>query len=320
MKDHAPRVSIGLPVYNGEKYLQQAIDSILAQTYSDFELIISDNASTDRTQDICRAYIVQDKRIQYYRNTENLGLAANYNNAYSRAVGEYFKWAAHDDLVAPAFMERCVDALDNNPAAVLAYSKAEIIDANGFHVVNHDPGPNLTSLGAHQRFRAFLFSSYLAVQLSGLIRSSVLRKTGKYGKYPASDEVLLAELALYGPFVEIPDRLFCVRLHNDQTTFGALVPGAKPKPFKQRDRALLFDTSLRDRVALLHWMYFFDCLRAANGAPVSLYQHVYCYVQMARWVLVPSHTRAMGKDVFLAARQVFRRSYLMAKNGFAGAR
>src|SRR3972149_8539793 len=93
-----PRVSVGLPVFNGEQFLRQALDSVLAQTYPGFELIISDNASTDRTQDICEAYATRDKRIQYYRQSKNVGGGRNYNFVFEVSNGEYFKWLAHDDF------------------------------------------------------------------------------------------------------------------------------------------------------------------------------------------------------------------------------
>ena len=101
MATDGPRVSIGLPVYNGDNYLAETLDSILAQTFTDFELIISDNGSTDRTEAICRRYAAQDHRVRYVRNPSNLGAARNYKRAFELARGEYFKWNGHDDPLAP---------------------------------------------------------------------------------------------------------------------------------------------------------------------------------------------------------------------------
>src|SRR5262249_36899823 len=131
MNNHKPRVSIGMPVYHGEPFLKEALDSILAQTYSDFELIISDNASTDRTQEICTAYAAKDKRIQYSRNDKNLGAAKNYNRVFELSSGEYFKWAAHDDICAPDFLVRCITVLDQDPSVVLCYPREIGIDEQG---------------------------------------------------------------------------------------------------------------------------------------------------------------------------------------------
>ena len=113
-----PRVSIGIPVYNGGRFIKEAIDSILAQTFEDFELILSDNASTDETEEICKEYATLDRRIRYYRNEENLGAAKNYNRVFELSNGEYFKWASHDDLCAPEYLERCIAALCPPPPGV----------------------------------------------------------------------------------------------------------------------------------------------------------------------------------------------------------
>lgn len=308
MSAHKPRVSIGMPVYNGEKYIEAAIDSILAQTFSDFEFIISDNASVDRTQEICLAYASQDGRIHYHRNAKNLGAAPNYNRTFALSTGEYFKWADHDDSIAPTFLEKCVEALDQNPEAILSYSQGRIIDDRGMFGEDYDPKPDLTSLGPHQRFRKVMFTPSLVIQLSGLIRANVLKKIPGYGTYPASDEVLLAELALYGQFYEIPERLFNVRLHSQQSTFGALVPGRNEVTFSQRDRISFFDTSKEGTIVLPHWLFFFDSLRAVRWAPLSSYEQAYCYAQILRWALRPDHFRALGKDLLLAAQKYLART------------
>src|SRR3954470_23138397 len=107
-----PRVTIGLPVYNGARYLAEAIESVLAQTFTDFELVISDNASTDATAAIALQYAARDPRVRYSRNRENIGSARNFGRAFELATGEFFKWMASDDLISPEFLENCVAALD----------------------------------------------------------------------------------------------------------------------------------------------------------------------------------------------------------------
>ena len=123
-----PRLSIGLPVYNGEGLLPAGIDALLTQSYKDFELIISDNASTDRTAEICRGYEAQDSRVRYIRQSHNIGMVANHNVLVGFARGEFFTWASHDDLYADDYLQRCVDALDKKPEAVLAHSWWVLID------------------------------------------------------------------------------------------------------------------------------------------------------------------------------------------------
>src|SRR5262245_34163763 len=115
MANTVAKVSIGLPVYNGDNFIRQTIESYLSQTFEDFELIISDNASTDRTEEICRTFAVQDRRVRYTRNKENIGLARNYNQVFTMSCGEYFKWADHDDMCRPTFLMKCVQALEEHP-------------------------------------------------------------------------------------------------------------------------------------------------------------------------------------------------------------
>ena len=138
MTSNQPRLSIGLPVYNGEKFLKEAIDSLLAQTFEDFELIISDNASTDKTEEICRAYAEKDQRIRYYRNDKNIGCARNFDRVFKLSSGEYFKWAAYDDLHAPDFIEKCVEVLDQDPTIILCHSQTYFIDEEGSFLQNYD--------------------------------------------------------------------------------------------------------------------------------------------------------------------------------------
>ncbi len=146
MRNSLPYVSIGLPVYDGERFLAETLDSLLAQTFEDLELIISDNASTDRTQEICKDYLAKDRRIRYYRNDQNLGAARNYNRVFELSTGKYFKWAAHDDLCASALTERCVEVLDSEPSAVMCYARTIIIDEHGKHQKDFDDFLDLRSL------------------------------------------------------------------------------------------------------------------------------------------------------------------------------
>jgi glycosyltransferase involved in cell wall biosynthesis len=297
METLKPRVSVGLPVFNAEKYLDQAINSILKQTYSNFELIISDNSSTDRTQDICMAYAAKDPRIRYFRNEINLGAAPNFNRVFKLSESEFFKWAPYDDLVAPDFLTRCVEILDENPKIILCYSKIKIIDEKSDYVVDYDPGPDTSSLKPHERFRNLVLKPEYAVQQMGLFRSEILKKTELMGSYPSSDEVFLAQVTLLGEFYELPERLYLYRRHSEQSTQG-----------KQRSRVLFFDTSLKDKIVLPKWLYFFACLRVIANSPIHAYEKLYCYRHMLQWIFIPSNFRALGKDVLLAANQVMKRT------------
>ncbi len=290
------RVSIGLPVFNGERYLPEALESCLAQTYSGFELIVSDNASTDRTQLICETYAAKDSRIRYYRNEVNMGIVPNFNRTFALSSTEYFKWAPYDDLIAPNFLERCVSVLDSNPEYILCYTKAIIIDDEGRYEVDYDPGPPTESTRPERRFRQLMLHPEYAIQQMGLFRSDVLRRTLLHGSFPSCDEVLLAELSLMGPFYEIPERLYIYRRHRAQST-------SQPK---QRDRVLLFDASLAHRIVLPKWRYFAAAWRVIGRHRLNLSTRMSCYGTMLRWLIVGPHFRAMGKDVLLAVRQAMR--------------
>ena len=219
MKACTPKVSIGLPVYNGEKYLALALDSVLKQDFADFELIISDNASRDGTAEICKAYAARDPRIRYYRKEVNIGAAPNYENVFHLARGEIFKWHAHDDLLLPGFLSRCFEVIDAAPASlVLIYPRCEIIDEHG-NVSGRMP--NSVEMWEKQPYKRLAHVlRWLAAPnpIWGLIRTDVLRRTQLTGtvSYTVSywDDCLLAELALYGEIREIPEVLQQHRSYN----------------------------------------------------------------------------------------------------------
>lgn len=216
----SPAVSIGLPVYNGARYLSGAIEAILAQTYENFELIICDNASSDETPQICERFARQDPRIRYVRQPRNVGAAANFNQCVVLAGGRYFKWAAHDDLIEPEFLERCVGLLESNPDAVLCQSMVQIIDQDGRAQDAYDPATSGTgSPRPVERFAGRLRTRWCE-DIFGVIRTGALRESGLIGTYPSADRALLAELALRGRFVFVPELLFSNREHVDRSTRG----------------------------------------------------------------------------------------------------
>ncbi len=212
MKRETPRVSIGMPVYNGARTIRQAIDSLLSQDYADFELIISDNASEDETYDICLDYAKSDDRVRLYRNESNLGAAFNYNHVFHLARGEYFKWACHDDWCAPQFLSRCIQTLDANPAAALAFPGTILVEDDGSFIRFYDEPCDATSHSAADRFLAVYWDLDLANTIFGVMRADILQETRLHPAHWEGDKVLLAELALRGPFVEVPEALFYRRI------------------------------------------------------------------------------------------------------------
>jgi len=275
MRTNLPYVSIGLPVYNGERFLTQALDSLLAQTFENFELIISDNASTDRTQEICKDYAVKDRRIRYYRNDQNLGAARNYNRVFELSSGKYFKWAAHNDLCAPVLIERCVEVLDSEPSVVICYARTSIIDEHGRHQRDHDDLMDLRSPNPHERFRDYLFRrAGMCNAIFGVIRVSELRKTPLIGSYISSDKVLLGELVLRGRTYELPERLFYRRLHSEEEDWRNLPRSALAAWYDPANRQK-FEWPMESRRLL----GYIDCIRRV---PLSWQERTWCYLYMMK--------------------------------------
>lgn len=287
MSERVPRVSIGLAVRNGEQFLEDAIDSILAQTYRDFELIISDNASTDRTEEICRRYASLDARIRYQRNLANIGGANNENLTFKMARGEYFRWAAHDDVCAPTLIERCVEALDRRPEVILCYAKTILINDQGMVIREDNTGNKASSPRAHQRFSAVARARDYCGETYGLMRSAVLRRTQLQKNYTGSDRTLLAELSLYGQFHEVPEFLFYKRLHSGNYYLDVRV------------RMAWFETRHAGRIVFPFWMQLHDYLTTLWRVELTPPERLRCYVFMVAWMGL--FGKSLIKDILVAA-------------------
>ncbi|WP_172300495.1 glycosyltransferase [Pseudoruegeria sp. HB172150] len=209
-------VSVGLPVYNGAEFLGQAIESILAQDLGDLELIISDNASTDETPDICANYAAADERVSYVRHTENLGAAKNYNHVFHLSSAPYFKWAAHDDLMKPQFLTRCVEAFERQQTLPsLIYPRSEFIDSDNKVLYPDRNSMHTTSPAAAVRLHRAVQAMGLVTAVFGLFHRETLARTQLIGTYVASDYVLLLECALLGPVIHLDgEPLFQRRIHE----------------------------------------------------------------------------------------------------------
>lgn len=219
MADNKPLVSIGMPIYNEERYLPRALDSLLAQDYENFELIISDNASTDRTPEICLHYAAKDSRIRYYRNEVNIGSDENFNRVFKLSTGKYFMWAAADDWRKPTFISRCIEVLEEDPSVVLAYPLAILVDEEGkSHGIM--PGRIDTRDWDSPFMRGILvvLGYIVGNMIYGLIRTDALKKTKLFRNTLASDIVLLFELSLIGKFAHISEPLFYrLRIRKGET-------------------------------------------------------------------------------------------------------
>ncbi len=173
------RVDIGMPVYNGERYIEATLESLATQTFEDYSLCIADNASTDRTEEICRAWAKQDARIVYIRNSENVGAALNYEVCFQPGNARYFRWQNSDDTIEPELIQKCVEILDAQEQVVLAYGKSHIIDADGKYVRSYDDDLYLMQDRPSERFITCLGNIGLQNLMYGLIRRDALVKTSR---------------------------------------------------------------------------------------------------------------------------------------------
>lgn len=271
-----PKVSIGLPVHNGERYLEETLDCLLEQTFEDFEIIISDNASDDGTSAICQSYARRDGRVRYHRNELNLGAGPNFNRTFELARGEYFKWQAHDDLLEPTYLEKCVAMLDADPTAVLCQAGISQIDEHGRSVRPvHIPLVGTDSPSPSRRFARSVLASHSCRDIFGLIRSEALRGMPLHEGCLDTDRIVLAELSLRGRFVHVPEPLFVHRDHPQRFVHTA---------YDDRDaRIAWYDPSRAgDRSGQylsLYQSYFAAVRRSAPTASARLK----CYGHLLRW-------------------------------------
>jgi glycosyltransferase involved in cell wall biosynthesis len=289
-------VSIGLPVYNGEKYLKEAVDSILSQSYKDFELIIVDNASIDKTQQICIEFAKKDSRVKYYRNKENIGGPANYNLSFKLASGKYFKWAAYDDVLHPEYLDRCVKVLDEDPSIVLCHSRVGCIDEKGVLVGNYDDRtlPRINSLKAHERFGDLISLRNDCWAIHAVMCTSYLGKTPLHGSYVDADRNLLAEMGLIGRMYEIQEHLFFRRDHPDAYTRKYYSKNI----VRDYRTQLVWWTGRKTKrfLVLPHWKNLLEFFVSINRVPLSWSERLLCSREVARWLLREKGLRRMKWD------------------------
>jgi glycosyltransferase involved in cell wall biosynthesis len=294
-------------VYNGEKYLAQSIEALLGQTFEDFELLISDNASTDGTGGICHEYARADSRVRYIRQPRNIGAAPNHNFVFGESRGKYFKWAAADDLYARDLLERCVDVLDKRPDVILAHSWTAAIDgedaviqAMEYPLATDSPDPAV-------RLRAMLFGDgkedfglIRADDQYGVMRAEVLRKVPPQGSYYHSDRTQMTEIALHGPFYQVPEWLYFRRDHSGRPQHS--VPTVRGWCANLDPRRA---NRLRHPTARLVTEFVWGYVAGIARAPLSPRERRDCYLVLAQWLgskTAPALRRATGRGMFAGER------------------
>jgi glycosyltransferase involved in cell wall biosynthesis len=303
-----PLVSVGLFVYNGERFIEESLRSILNQTFSDFELIISDNASTDRTGEIAKAYANREKRIRYYRSEKNMGAGWNARRVYELARGKYFKWAAVDDLIEPDLLWRCVEVLENDPSCVVAYARTKEVNENGTFIKNYVMPVKADSPDPVARFREMLLVPSWCYQIYGLMRMSALRQIPPQGIYANGDGILLARMSLLGRFYEIPEHLFISRHHSGQSTKTLPARVKQPRRLRLTNRypglpcPEWWDPTKARNISFPEFRQLLEYFLSIYRAPLKTGKKVRCYLMLMRWIKI--HFKHMLKDLLIAADQV----------------
>jgi hypothetical protein len=222
----SPRVTVGFTTYNVARYLPLAFDSILAQDYEDFEVVVCDNGSTDATLKICEAYAARDGRFRIFRNPNNLGVSGSFARAVGLARGEFFKYTFHDDLNGPTLLSTCIRALDEaGPDAVLAYPLTMYIDDVGAELGPWKDEVEVRHRAPWRRVAQYAQGWNMCGEVTGVMRSEALRRTHLLRPMLSSDAAMLVELAALGQFVEVPERLYLCRKHANSTYQGDRTPG-----------------------------------------------------------------------------------------------
>ena len=268
-----PRVSVGMPVYNCERFLHQSIGSLLGQTYEDIELVITDNASTDKTEEICREFAAKDKRVRYYRNERNLGGPGNFRRVFSLCTGEYHKWSTADDYWDPTIIAKAVAVLDREPEVVACYPKTTLVKENSDPIEDYDDNFHLLEDSPADRFIRILDAVSLCHVHLGVIRRATMMRTALIGDELSSDFRFLAELSLYGKFFVLPEHLFFRRFHEESSSWA--------RTDMDHQRAY-YDPERRTSFLMHAWRRYMLLLVAITRAPIAMREKAKLYRYIAR--------------------------------------
>jgi glycosyltransferase involved in cell wall biosynthesis len=248
-----------MPVYNGATYLRASLDSMLAQTLGDFELIVSDNASTDDSHAIALEYARRDPRIRVIRQAVNIGAPRNYHVVAREARAPYFKWASANDLVHPDFLRACVEVLEARRDCVLCYPRTRLFETDPAVGEDYDDRLDIQLDDPIERFRTVTQQLRMNNAMNGLFRREPLMRAGAMDDFVASDMVLMAELSLAGKFIEIPEIMFFRRSTPETSTQKRDVEEVMRQHHRRTGLRKLFQS----------WRQCGAVLRAAVRAPLS---------------------------------------------------
>ena len=282
------RIVLGLPVFNGEEFLEECLNSILAQSLDDFELVISDNASTDRSAEICGDYAAKDPRVRLFVQEENVGAANNFNFVFYDSTGDYFKWCACDDLLEPNFLKKTYAGLEQDPNAVLCHSHTRIFGEGDVEEV-FVPEFDMSGKSPSERLWDMVLHGQRCYEVFGLLRRSALDRTKLIGNHRGGDNVLLFRLALLGSFAIVPEPLFLLRRHAKQSTALVSNSQAYQQWFTGRNREISFPD----------WHFMNEAWKTLRGLDLSTAEKMRCY--QALWHETFKRRRRLLQNVRVAA-------------------
>jgi glycosyltransferase involved in cell wall biosynthesis len=287
----SPLVSVAVPVYNGERYLAEALESILAQTVADLEIIVTDNASNDGTAAICQRYASKDARVRYVRNPSNIGANPNFNLGPVYARGKYFKWTAHDDVLEPSFLEKCIAALESNTDAVLCHTHIRYIDSESRPIGIYEGNVRkTTSSKPHERFGGVILPAHPQHEVLGLYNREALENSVLFPSYHNGPRELLAENSLRGKIVIIPEPLQCIRDHVERYSHANT-------EMVNKDRAAFLDPAKIGELSFPWWRLYREYWKLVRSNVYSRYERMLCYGQLVRWFWWDWHSVRLAVDL-----------------------
>jgi glycosyltransferase involved in cell wall biosynthesis len=221
MKDSRPLVSIGMPVFNGERYLCESLDSLLGQTYENLEVVISDNASTDSTEAICREYMAKDARVRYHRNPANIGLTRNFRRVLGLSRGEYFTWASVDDVRPATIVEQFVDVFARNNEAVMVHGHVLLRMRDRSESIEFRNDADLTSPRVAERVRNFTDKIEHNSMVYGLYRREAIAGV-RFDDHFGQEYVFCLQVCLRGPIEHIPAPMITYRARRSSVNHSRM--------------------------------------------------------------------------------------------------
>ena len=267
-----PELTIGLPVYNSERHIGEVLECLLAQSYESFRLLISDNASTDETPDICQEFARRDKRISYVRHPQNLGATANYNYVARHAETTYFKWHSSNDLLSPNALESCIALMDDRPDVALVFPRTRLFQHTIESSTSYDADPIADHDDPVDRFLHVIDHMALNNMMNGVLRLDYLQRTAMLRPFYFADRGMMADLALQGKLIR-----------DDRSTFFRRIDEHSATQKMTTDEVLKhFDPRWKRPLPFMNWRTFGAYLHGLSSARIGFKSRSRGYAKVLR--------------------------------------